>query len=67
MDRTRAANGLPTSYFIRGTRYNQGTLIKAMLVSFLFSAFVYACCYTRLTHFRWKFPNLRAARPVGPN
>ena len=39
----------------------------ALMAGFLFSALVYACCYTRLTHFRWKFPNLHVARPVGPN
>jgi UDP-N-acetylmuramyl pentapeptide phosphotransferase/UDP-N-acetylglucosamine-1-phosphate transferase len=39
----------------------------ALMAGFLFSALVYACWYTRLTHFRWKIPGLRVARSVGPN
>ena len=40
---------------------------SALMAGFLFSALVYAYCYTRFTHFRWKFQNLLAARPMGPN
>lgn len=36
----------------------------ALIASFLFCAFVYACCYTRLTCFRWKWPSFRTSRPA---